>query len=81
MKYESFGNIREHSLNYFWNESPAIHELRSFLGGEYRNIVGKCKTCDVLDDCKAGCIAQRLIQYRNLFKGPDPLCYRTCKKT
>ncbi len=79
IKYDSFGNIRNHSLSYFWNEHPFVKEARLFLDSGFHKAEGKCRSCDILDDCRSGCIAQRLYHHKELKRGPDPLCYRRPK--
>jgi radical SAM protein with 4Fe4S-binding SPASM domain len=76
LKSDRFGNIRDNALSYFWNEHPFVIEARSFLGSGFREMNGKCNTCEILEDCRGGCIAQRLYEYNELRRGPDPLCCR-----
>ncbi len=76
LKYDNFGNIRDHSLAYFWNDHPFVKEVRLFLNSDFRKVKGKCSSCDILTDCLSGCVAQRLYTHGELKKGPDPLCYR-----
>lgn len=80
LKYHRFGNIQEHNLDYFWNQHPKIQEFRHFLAQEYAQMKGKCHDCDILPQCKGGCIAQRLYCSEDLLQGPDPLCYHQPSK-
>jgi len=76
MKHTRIGNIRDDSLDYFWNSHPFITMVREFLSSGFRQMKGKCSKCDALNECRGGCIAQRLQKYNDLHRGPDPLCYR-----
>ncbi len=68
-------NIRNNSLTHYWNNNSDILNLRSFIKSDYKNIIGKCKNCEKLNECKGGCLAQRLLIFDNICQGPDPLCY------
>lgn len=76
LKYSKFGNVRDNSLKYFWNEHPAIVSFRKFIKHDYKMLKGKCSHCDIKNSCKGGCIAQRLYSYNDLIKGPDPTCHK-----
>lgn len=80
LKYTDSANIRTQSLRDIWLYNSEIIKFREFLDQGYKSIKGKCFSCDILDLCKGGCLAQRLYSYKdNLFQGPDPLCYRKIK--
>ena len=76
LKYDGFGNIRNNPLVYFWKEHPFVKEVRLFLDSGFQEMTGKCNSCDILDNCRGGCVAQRLYHHEELKRGPDPLCYR-----
>ena len=78
----SVGN--PHSLTELWNNSDTYKIFRWFIYEEgYKEVVGACKDCPWLYQCRAGCLAARLIH--NVPKGvdlkdaikmsPDPLCF------
>lgn len=76
LKYDNAGNIRNNSLDYLWNQHPFIKELRNFLEKDFNKLSGECGSCDMLNDCRGGCIAQRIYEHQDLYKGPDPLCIK-----
>jgi len=76
LKDLKYGNIRENKLHYFWHEHIDIVRYRNFLKNDYKYLKGKCSKCDILHLCKGGCLAQRINTYHDLFRGPDPLCFR-----
>ncbi|MFH0752298.1 MAG: radical SAM protein [archaeon] len=76
LKHIPFGNIRDKSLAYLWNEHPSAKAFRKFLKEDYKDLKGKCSTCELLERCKGGCIAQRIHSYGDMMQGPDPKCYK-----
>jgi len=73
MKHLSAGNIRISTIDDIWFNSPIYKMFREF---NYQMLVGECKTCPYVPICKGGCPAQRLIEYGDIRRGPDPLCFR-----
>ena len=85
LKEYAAGNIdSSHSLMDLWNNSEAYKIFRWFIYEEgYKEVVGACKDCPWLYQCRAGCTAARLIH--NVPKGvqlidaikmsPDPMCF------
>lgn len=74
----------DHSLSELWYNSEVYKIFRWFINeGGYKEVVGACKDCPWLYQCRAGCTAARLIH--NVPKGvelkeaikmsPDPLCF------
>lgn len=64
------GNIRKSMLKSVWNSSR-WDEFREF---DYNKMSGNCASCRDLGSCKGGCPAQRILEYGNIYQGPDPSC-------
>lgn len=73
-----------HTLTDLWNNSDAYKIFRWFINQDgYKDIVGACKDCPWLFQCRGGCTAARLMH--NVPKGtpledamkmsPDPMCF------
>ena len=61
------------SLQKCWEKSPYLMAVREYLTTPF----GKpCNTCDVLEECLSGCLAQKVLAYGDLEKRPDPMCLR-----
>jgi pyrroloquinoline quinone biosynthesis protein E len=67
------GDIKNSSLIDIWDASPIWRNLRDF---DYTQINEPCKSCDYLQQCKGGCIAQRILEYKDIYAAPDPSCFR-----
>lgn len=67
----SAGNINYNSINEIWNESEIFNIYRNM---KYKDIEGKCSTCDELKQCKGGC---RACSYSatNKYNGSDERCF------
>ncbi len=70
-KQYTAGNIFIQSLKEIWEAGGSFTELRNF---EISEIDGHCNSCSQLQHCQGRCIAQRLLKYGNIYRGPDPLC-------
>lgn len=64
------GNLREHSFEFIWNNSPFLNRLR-----DRKNISSNsnCATCEKISIC-GGCRATSLSYYGDAFAG-DPHCW------
>ncbi len=62
------GNIRETSMLKIWTESQAFRSLQ-----ELKALTGKCRDCQLAENCGGGCRAAALAATKNIL-GPDPLC-------
>ncbi|MEM2144587.1 MAG: radical SAM protein [Candidatus Jordarchaeaceae archaeon] len=67
------GNIKDESLVNIWNETSKWVDLRQF---DYKLVGEPCSSCDSLQKCKGGCLAQKLLKYDDLYAGPDPCCFK-----
>jgi len=73
------GNVKFCSLVDIWNKSPIWKEFRHF---EPSRINEPCKSCEYLHECRGGCIAQRILKYKEcdeykaIYAAPDPGCFR-----
>jgi radical SAM protein with 4Fe4S-binding SPASM domain len=75
-------NVRDHSLEWIWNNSPVFVYIRRFKEEGFSKVEG-CSDCNLLQSCKTGCLAQRLHAYgvdgdiAELYRPySDPLCPR-----
>jgi radical SAM protein with 4Fe4S-binding SPASM domain len=69
------GNIKDNSLTTIWTESPMWQELRHF---DYMQISEPCKSCEYLHRCRGRCIAQRVLEFEDIYAAPDPNCFAPC---
>lgn len=67
------GDVKNCSLRDIWEASPIWGKLRHF---DYKQIGDPCKTCEHLHQCRGGCIAQRILKYKDMYDAPDPVCFR-----
>jgi radical SAM protein with 4Fe4S-binding SPASM domain len=79
-------NVREHSLEWIWENSQVFNAIRQFTAVDYENIEGRCANCVWLNTCKGGCPAQKLHAHEKSLQDiyhptPDPLCPRMIKPT
>lgn len=56
------GNVKDQSLKSIWNDSPLLNQLRNLDCHNHP----VCKTCDVLEYCRGGCIANVCLRTGNL---------------
>lgn len=66
-----FSNLKEVSLKEVWSKSPYLVAIRKFLESDYEE---PCTSCNDLQKCLSGCLAQKVIKYGELSKNPDPAC-------
>jgi len=67
-------NIREHSIKEIWYNSSLFVETRLSLE---KILNTPCSRCPYFKTCHGGCPAQRILAYRSVESGPDPLCNMT----
>ena len=73
---DPYNNILSHSLRECWKQSQYLNAIRRYLTTPF----GKpCSRCLHLEQCKSGCLAQKVIEQEsiedgNIAKRPDPLC-------
>jgi radical SAM protein with 4Fe4S-binding SPASM domain len=63
--------LRDHSLIDCWNNSPFLNAVRQHLMTPFDE---PCLSCNALDKCLSGCLAQKVIYRHAIDKGPDPMC-------
>jgi len=59
------------SLSDCWNKSPYLEAVRNYLTTDFRE---PCNSCQMLEKCLSGCLAQKAIANGSLEKHPDPDC-------
>ena len=64
------GNIYDNSLEYIWENSPILKEIRKI---NYQDLKGVCSKCKYAEYCGGGCRASAYNKYRDLTM-PDPAC-------
>jgi len=67
-KYSSLENF---SLKECWEKSSYFEKIREYLTTPFAE---KCSTCNVLEKCLSGCVAQKFHAYGELAKSADPMC-------
>jgi len=75
---DPYHNILEHSLNECWERSEYLNTIRRYLTTPFEE---PCSHCLYLEQCKSGCLAQKVIEQEsiedgNIVKRADPLCLR-----
>lgn len=68
---EEFSNLNDFSLEECWNNSPYLKAIRNYLTTDFAE---PCASCQCLDKCLSGCLAQKVIVNKDLRKCPDPIC-------
>ena len=75
---DPYHNILKHSLNECWKQSKYLNTIRRYLTTPFEE---PCSHCLYLEQCKSGCLAQKVIEQEsiedgNIVKRADPLCLR-----
>jgi radical SAM protein with 4Fe4S-binding SPASM domain len=75
---DPYHNILKHSLNECWKQSEYLNIIRRYLTTPFEE---PCSHCLYLEQCKSGCLAQKVIEqesieHGNIVKRADPLCLR-----
>ncbi|GAB7027544.1 hypothetical protein JCM15764A_27920 [Geotalea toluenoxydans] len=66
-----FSNLSGHSLLECWEKSPYLNKVREYLTTPFAQ---NCDSCNQLDSCLSGCLAQKFYSSGALTKAPDPMC-------
>jgi len=61
------------SLPECWMKSPYLEAVRTYLTTDFED---PCGSCESLERCVSGCLAQKAIAHSSLDKSPDPDCLR-----
>jgi len=64
-------SLNGNSLSECWEHSPFLEAVREYLTTDFAE---PCESCQSLEQCLSGCLAQKVIANGNLKKSPDPLC-------
>lgn len=75
---DPYHNINIHSLKECWEQSLYLNSIRRYLTTPFKK---PCSSCQYLEKCKSGCLAQKVIEQEsvedgNIIKRPDPLCLK-----
>lgn len=76
---DPYNNILTHSLRECWEQSEYLNAIRRYLTTPFGE---PCSRCPDLEQCKSGCLAQKVIEQEsiedgNIAKRPDPLCLKS----
>lgn len=66
-----FSILENHSLSDCWCNSPYLNAVRRHLSTPFEE---PCYSCNARSKCLSGCLAQKVIEYGQLVKKPDPMC-------
>lgn len=70
---DTHSTLLGHSLDECWNSSAYLNAVRTAV----KSLPAPpCASCTMYSHCKAGCLAQKFLQYGDLTKNPDPACLR-----
>ena len=65
------GNIYSMSLSEIWKKSKVLKQFRVF---DFKHLEGPCAKCVYLNSCRGRCHAQRILEHRDLYGGPNGYC-------
>jgi len=65
--------LKEENVSECWVNSPYLEAVRNYLTTPFSD---PCDSCDLLEKCLSGCLAQKVILYGTFDKRPDPDCLR-----
>lgn len=68
---DEYSNLTHHRMMDCWLKSPYLQKVREYLTSPFAE---KCSSCNVLESCLSGCVAQKFYSHRELVKCPDPMC-------
>ena len=66
-----FSTLKEYDLRDCWENSPYLEAVREYLTTPFAD---PCASCQLLEKCLSGCLAQKVVAYGNLKKRTDPDC-------
>jgi radical SAM protein with 4Fe4S-binding SPASM domain len=64
-------NLENDSLSDCWYNSPYLNSVRWYLSTPFEE---PCCSCNELNKCLSGCLAQKVIKHGQLAKVSDPMC-------
>jgi radical SAM protein with 4Fe4S-binding SPASM domain len=77
--HDSYNNVLKRSLKECWEKSAYLNAIRHYLTTPFEE---PCINCVYLEQCKSGCLAQKVIEQESIENGyiakrADPLCLRS----
>lgn len=66
-----FNSVLDHGLADVWERSSYLATVREYLTGDFSE---PCRSCTKLEQCKSGCLAQKVLVNRCFAKDKDPDC-------
>ncbi|MBI4331883.1 MAG: SPASM domain-containing protein [Chloroflexi bacterium] len=75
---DEYNNVLVQPIEACWRRSEYLNAIRRYLSTPFGR---PCSACEYLEQCKSGCLAQKVIeqesiQHGEIAKKPDPLCLR-----
>lgn len=67
----TFSSCSNNSLADCWKISAYLQKIREYLTTPFAE---ECASCNMLESCLSGCVAQKFYTYGELSKCPDPMC-------
>ena len=68
---DDYSSLIRNSLSDCWAHSERLKLIRSYL---QLSVNEPCQSCNKLNNCQTGCLAQKLIAYGNFSHSADPGC-------
>lgn len=66
-------DVRKTTIKKIWCQSELFTQIRAIQSSD---LTSECKNCDLLLNCKGGCIAQRLISKNSMNTFSEPYCFK-----
>lgn len=66
-----YSNLEQSNLKSCWKKSPYLQVVRKYLTTDFPTM---CISCEYIESCLSGCLAQKVITFGGLGKNPDPMC-------
>ena len=66
--------LKEFRLSDCWEKSPYLEAVREYLTTPFAD---PCASCQLLEKCLSGCLAQKVMAYGSLEKRTDPDCLKS----
>jgi pyrroloquinoline quinone biosynthesis protein E len=73
---QEFSCLKDSSLQECWDKSPYLKKIREYLTTPFAEA---CQSCQSLEKCLSGCMAQKFHANNELLKTPDPMCLKNHK--
>ena len=75
---DEYSSLKKHSLLDCWKNSIYLNKIRETLNFDFKE---PCLSCQKIDLCRSGCLAQKIILNKSLHQAVDPSCLFYCDIT